>query len=77
MKDSKKFLILTILGSLCYLGYIILVCFRGPCLTDFITISINMFIWLSVSIIQDYLKLRRAEKEEYIKKIIEEFDQEE
>ena len=64
MKDSIKFLILTILGILCYVGYIILICFRGPALSDFIAISINMFIWLAVALLPDYLKLKRAEKEE-------------
>lgn len=76
MKDSTKLLILSLLGVSCYIGYVILVCFRGPVLSDFIAISVNMFIWLGVAIIPDYLKLRRAEKEEYIKKIIKEFNQE-
>lgn len=77
MKDSTKFLILTLLGILCYVGYIILICFRGPCLADFITIGINMFIWLAVALIPDYFKLRRAEKEQLVKEIIEKMHQEE
>lgn len=70
MKDSKKFLILIVLGILCYTGYVILVCFRGPCLTDFIAMSIHMFLWLFVSLVPDYIKLKRIEKSKEIDELL-------
>lgn len=72
MKDSTKFLILSLLGVLCYIGYVILVCSRGPILSDFIVMSVHMFVWLSVAIVPDLLKLIRIEKEEKIKNYIKE-----
>ena len=76
MKDSTKFLITTLLGISCYIGYVILVFFRGPRFADFIIISVNMFIWLFISLIPDYIKLRRAEKEQLVKEIVDKMTKE-
>ena len=71
MKDSTKFLLLTLLGTTCYIVYFAMMCFRGPSLADFIIITTNMFIWMVGSLLTTFLNLKRVEKKQTVEEIID------
>lgn len=70
MKNSTKGLIIFLLVISCYIAFIICKYIIGFTEVDALLGWIFAIIWISISCLGDYFRMRRVEKEELVKEIV-------